>query len=34
MMPFTFARTLATALVSLVGYPPKLTEDLRGRLLR
>lgn len=34
MLPFNIARTLATAIANLVGYPPALSEDLRGRLLR
>ncbi len=33
MNPLSFVRHIATALASLVGYPPTVRTDLCGRLL-
>lgn len=33
MMPLNLVRHVATALVSLLGYPRTISDELRGRLL-
>jgi hypothetical protein len=33
MMPLSLVRTVAFALVSLLGYPRTLGDELRGRML-
>lgn len=34
MIPFSLVRHLTSAIATLFGYPPTVSDDLRGRLLR